>query len=172
MPARGHVSVHGQRFEIRGLAWMDREWSTSSLGPDLAGWDWFALQLADGRELMLYQLRRSDGRADRFSAGSLVSADGSSRALGVEDFHIEVLQTWTSPRGGTRYPSRWRVTLPRERIRLDLIPRLPDQELALAVRYWEGAVRVQGTADGRPIAGAGYVELVGYERARGATIIQ
>ncbi len=172
MPARGRVTVRGERYEVRGLAWMDREWSTSSLGPDLAGWDWFALQLADGRELMLYQLRHSDGSADHLSGGSLVATDGSSRALALEDFQIQVLGTWTSPRGGTRYPSRWRVTVPHERIQLDVTPRLPDQELALAVRYWEGAVRVEGSARGRPIAGVGYVELVGYARASGATIIQ
>jgi predicted secreted hydrolase len=172
MPARGRVSVRGEPFEVRGLAWMDREWSTSSLSSGLAGWDWFALQLADGRELMLYHLRRGDGSADHFSGGSLVAADGSSRALAVEDFQIQVLGTWTSPRGGTRYPSRWRVTVPRERVQLDVTPRLPDQELALAVRYWEGAVRVEGSAGGRPIAGVGYVELVGYARAKGATIIE
>jgi predicted secreted hydrolase len=172
MPARGRVTVRGEPFEVRGLAWMDREWGTSSLGPDLAGWDWFALQLADGRELMLYQLRRSDGSADRFSGGSLVAADGSSRGLTVEDFQIQVLGTWQSPRGGTRYPARWRVTIPRERIQLDVTPRLPDQELALAVRYWEGAVRAEGSAGGRPIGGVGYVELVGYARASGATIGQ
>jgi len=30
------------------------------------------------------------------------------------------------------------------------------------MRYWEGAVRVQGSAGGRPASGRGYVELVGY----------
>jgi predicted secreted hydrolase len=29
-------------------------------------------------------------------------------------------------------------------------------------RYWEGAVAVEGAAAGRPVAGHGYVELVGY----------
>jgi len=157
---------------------MDREWSTSSLGAGLTGWVWFALQLGDGRDLMLYQLRRADGSADRFSSGSLVHLDGTSRRLGLEDFRIDVLETWSSPRDGTRYPSRWRVTVPSEALDLELVPRLPDQELALAVRYWEGAVRVTGHARGQPITGVGYVELVGYAKSfllptrmpRGATI--
>lgn len=165
MPARGRVTTGGASFEVSGLAWMDREWSTSSIGPDLVGWDWFALQLDDGRDLMLYRLRRADGSADRFSGGSLVGADGSSRRLGLDDFRIEALDTWTSPRGGTRYPSRWRVSLPRERLDLEVIPRLADQELALAVRYWEGAVMASGRAAGRPVTGVGYVELVGYAPA-------
>jgi predicted secreted hydrolase len=45
---------------------------------------------------------------------------------------------------------------------LEIVPRLADQELIVGTRYWEGAVRVEGTADGRAIAGRGYVELVGY----------
>lgn len=165
MPARGRVEVGGVPFEVSGLAWMDREWSTSSLGADLVGWDWFALQLDDGRELMLYRLRRADGRADRFSGGSLVAADGSSRPLGLDDAVIEALGSWTSPRDGTRYPARWRVSVPRERLTLEVTPRLAEQELALAVRYWEGAVRVEGRDGGRPLGGVGYVELVGYARA-------
>ena len=164
MPARGRVTVRGAAFDVTGLAWMDREWSTSSLGADLVGWDWMAIQLDDGRDLMLYQLRRADGSADRFSAGRLVDVDGTSRRLTLDDFRIDVLETWSSPRGGTRYPSRWRITIPSETLDLDVVPRLADQELALAVRYWEGAVRVAGHARGRTIAGVGYVELVGYAR--------
>lgn len=164
MPATGRVTVGGTAFDVKGLAWMDREWSTSSLGAGLVGWDWLALQLDDGRELMLYHLRRADGTADSFSGGSLVAVDGMSRRLALGDFRIEVRETWTSPRDGTRYPSRWRVTIPSEALELDIVPRLPDQELTLAVRYWEGAVRAEGRAGGRPVAGMGYVELVGYAR--------
>jgi predicted secreted hydrolase len=166
MPASGRVTIRGVAIDVSGVAWMDREWSTSSLGADLVGWDWFALQLDHRRELMLYRLRRADGSADRFSSGSLVDVDGTSRHLGVGDFRIEVLGTWPSPRGDARYPSRWRVAVPSESLDLEVVPRLPDQELALAVRYWEGAVTVTGQAGGAPITGAGYVELVGY--ARGA----
>ena len=164
MPTTGRITVGGTAYDVGGLAWMDREWSTSSLGAGLVGWDWMALLLDDGRELMLYQLRRADGGADGFSGGSLVAVDGSSRRLGLGDFRIDVLETWTSPRDGTRYPSRWRLVIPAEALELDVVPRLADQELTLTVRYWEGAVRVDGRAAGRPIGGVGYVELVGYAR--------
>jgi predicted secreted hydrolase len=47
---------------------------------------------------------------------------------------------------------------------LDIIvhPVLADQELVTSPRYWEGAVDVSGTRVGLPVAGRGYVELVGY----------
>ncbi len=48
LPASGEVRLGEARFQVTGSAWMDREWSTSALGPHLDGWDWFAVQLADG----------------------------------------------------------------------------------------------------------------------------
>ena len=42
---------------------LDHEFGTSFLEKDQQGWDWLSLQLADGRELMIYQLRRGDGLA-------------------------------------------------------------------------------------------------------------
>ncbi len=61
-----------------------------------------------------------------------------------------------------RYPSRWRLAIPGAGLRVEITPRLADQELIVGTRYWEGAVRVEGAAAGRAITGRGYVELVGY----------
>jgi len=162
MPARGVVRLGRETLEVSGEAWMDREWSTSALGPGVEGWDWFALQLADGRELMFYLLRRRDGTIDPFSAGTLVAADGTTRALEPGDVRVETLAYWTSPRSGVRYPARWRLSVPSAELWLEIEPRLADQELLVGTRYWEGAVAVAGSAADRPIAGQGYVELVGY----------
>ena len=162
MPALGTVRLGRETLEVSGEAWMDREWSTSALGPDLEGWDWFALQLADGRELMFYLLRRRDGAIDPFSAGTLVAADGTARTLEPGDVRVEALAHWTSPRSGVRYPARWRLSVPSASLRVEIEPRLADQELIVGTRYWEGAVAVAGSAADRPIAGQGYVELVGY----------
>jgi predicted secreted hydrolase len=162
MPARGTVRVGTESLDVSGLAWMDREWSTSALGPALAGWDWLALQLDDGRDVMVYQLRRRDGAPDPHSAGTLIAADGSTRRLAREDVTLEVLDHWTSPASRVRYPSRWRLTIPTADLSLEITPRLADQELIVGTRYWEGAVRVQGMAGRSPVSGRGYVELVGY----------
>jgi predicted secreted hydrolase len=162
MPARGQVRLGGEIVPVAGLAWMDREWSTSALGPDVVGWDWFALQLDDERDLMYYRLRRRDGTADPWSGGSLVDAAGGVRPLARDDVRVEPRGAWTSPRSGVRYPSGWRMTVPSADLVLDIAPRLADQELDVGTRYWEGAVAARGTAGGRAVAGHGYVELVGY----------
>jgi predicted secreted hydrolase len=162
MPARGVVRLGAETLTVAGEAWMDREWSTSGLGADVQGWDWFAVQLDDGRELMVYLLRRRDGTVDPFSAGSLVAPDGAVRALGAGDVRVETLAHWSSTRSGVRYPARWRLTVPSAELRLDIEPRLADQELRVNTRYWEGAVAVTGMAGAWSIRGHGYVELVGY----------
>jgi len=166
MPARGTLRVDGASFDVDGFAWMDREWSTSALSKDLVGWDWFALQLDDGRDVMFYQLRRADGSSDRFGAGMLVEADGNAQPLRHDEIRIDVLTTWRSPRSGVSYPERWRLTLPLRELELELSPRVADQELIVGTRYWEGAVTAQGTASGRRVGGEGYVELVGYGETR------
>lgn len=162
MPAAGHVTVKGERFAVTGLAWMDREWSTSSLGREQVGWDWFSLQLSDGWDVMLYQLRRKNGTADPASSGTLIDPRGDCHALGLSDFQIVDSGKWQSPRSGARYPARWRLRIPGEDLDLEVRPLLADQELDVSFRYWEGAVEIEGTHHGRPVRGRGYVELTGY----------
>ncbi len=161
METAGTVTVAGSRFTVTGYSWLDREWSTSALASDQVGWDWFALQLADGSELMLYNIRKLDGSADPSSSGTLTRPDGSYRALRRGDFYIDATGTWDSPKGGT-YPARWRITVPSIGLEVDVEPILDDQELETIVRYWEGAVDVRGTKEAAAITGRGYVELTGY----------
>jgi predicted secreted hydrolase len=112
-----NVQVEDETFSVEGNSWLDREWGTSSLERGQAGWDWFALQLSDGRDLMFYRLRREDGETDPFSAGTLVLPDGSSQPLSSGDVRIEVLDSWRSPESGARYPARWRLLVPSEELR-------------------------------------------------------
>ena len=174
----GQLVRDGKALEVRGLAWMDREWGS---GPLSQGWDWFALQLRDGSSLMFYALRDNDGRRDSHSAGTWVSATGEARPLKSDDLQIEVLDYWKNPRG-ERYPARWRVRVPAVAVDVEVRPVLADQELTGSSRYWEGAVDVIAAGESGPAvrnetgggrgqsaggaaanaAGRGYVELVGY----------
>ena len=158
---RGQVVVEGESFDVEGLAWFDREWSTSALAPGVVGWDWFALHLDDGRDLMLYLLRREDGSSLEQSAGVLVSPDGSSRRLSRDELRVEITSRWTSPDTGASYPSGWRLAL-EDGTRLTVSPVQSDQEWTASVRYWEGAVDVRGKGPAGDLTGSGYVEMTGY----------
>jgi predicted secreted hydrolase len=146
---------------------MDKEFSSSQLTESQVGWDWFSLQLRDGRELMLYVLRRKDGAAD-FRHATLVSAEGEARYLDSGEWSVRVLDSGESDETGAVYPSRWTIEvsgeIPAEGLMLDVRPELPNQEnrsgLPGGVYYWEGAVTISSPA-GEEL-GQGYVELTGY----------
>lgn len=163
LPTQGTVRVGETTFTIDGASWLDREWSTSALGSEQSGWDWFALQLDDDRDVMFYRLRRKDGSVDPHSKGVLVATDGQARLLGWNEVELHPLGEWVSSKTKDRYPARWRLLLPTENIDLTVTPKVADQEMRLTVRYWEGAVTVNGRAGDQKIGGQGYLEMTRYE---------
>ena len=162
----GRLTINGEQFDVTGTSWMDHEFSSSDLGADQVGWDWFSIQLEDSTELMLYRMRLKDGSSDLASSGTAVLPDGRTRHLEVTDFQIESRGTWTSPESQATYPARWQLRFPALDLVLDVTPLLADQELRTSrssqVTYWEGAVSVAGNKQGKPVKGHGYVELTGY----------
>lgn len=162
LATEGTLKTGGAVFQVKGTSWFDREMSSRGLGKDEAGWDWFALQLDDGREIMLYMLRKKNGSLDRFSSGTFVYRDGTYKKLSAHDYTVTVLGRYTSKKTGARYPSLWRIDIPSENISLTVVPLLADQEFVASRStrnyYWEGACRVEGSARGRA-----YVELTGYQ---------
>ena len=163
MATTGTVTVGDETIPVEGLTWLDREWSTSALGQGQVGWDWFALHLDDGRDLMLYQLRQSDGGKDPLSKGSLVAPDGAKTALDAADYQLTPLDTWTSE-SGAKYPTRWRVRVPSAGLDLVVSAALEASELDATILYWEGAVDVAGSA-----RGVGFLEMTGYADAAEGT---
>jgi len=161
----GSVRVDGAEYTVSGSSWSDHEFSTSALGPDQVGWDWFSIQLDDGSELMVYTIRRADGSVDAYSKGTLIYPDGSTRALTKDDFQVQVEDTWRSPHSDGVYPSAWTVVVPSEGLTLRIRPHIADQELNLSFVYWEGAVKVEGEKNGTAVSGNGYVELTGYAQS-------
>ncbi len=161
LETRGSLRIGPAEFRVTGTSWFDRELFSQWLGSDEAGWDWFALQLDDGRQIMLYQLRKKNGSVDAFSSGTIVYKDGSYRHLGVTDFSIEPTSSYRSKHTGVRYPSSWRIEIPSEKVRMSVIPLLQDQEFLspglTGGVYWEGTCRIEGSSSGRA-----YVELTGY----------
>lgn len=151
---------------VTGEAWLDREWSTSSMSPDQVGWDWFSVQLDTGEEVMLYRMRRADGAQDPHSSGTFVAQDGSGTHLTSADFFVLSDRTWKSPASGAEYPASWTIEIPERDLKLRLRPTVADQELrteeSSRITYWEGSIRAEGTRSGRPVRGRGYVELTGY----------
>jgi predicted secreted hydrolase len=148
---------------VSGSAWMDHEWFSSQLDANQVGWNWFSIQLDNDTELMLYQLRRTDGSIDPYSAGTYIDRAGRAAHLERADIDLQPLEIWRSPKTGGRYPVRWRITVPSLHLTLECRTAVPDQELVAenneGTTYWEGAVSYSGTT-----SGVGYLEMTGYDQ--------
>jgi len=165
LEAAGSINLDGNLYEVNGTAWMDHEYGTSALGQGQTGWDWFSIQLEDGRELMVYTIRRADGSIDPFSRGALIEVDGSIRTFSALDFSVIPSAQWKSPHSGGIYPAEWTIRIDQLDLDLQIAPVLADQELNNSFVYWEGAVDVTGSQRGRRLRGWGYTELTGYARS-------
>ena len=168
MATQGILFLKGKKYEVTGTSWMDHEFSSNQLSAEQVGWDWFSVQLDNGSEIMLYLIRLKDGSVEPHSSGTLVRAAGSHQHLSLREISIESTGEWTSPHTGAVYPAGWVMSLPGSKTRLKISPELADQELhhlrSIGSSYWEGSVSVQGTHEGQPVSGQGYVELVGYAK--------
>jgi predicted secreted hydrolase len=171
MPTAGTIIIDGERVAVTGESWMDHEFGTSFLEPEQRGWDWLSIQLSDNRELMLYQLRRSDGSRDPRSSGTLIDAGGKTTHLANADFTLTPGKATFKSANGAVYPTEWAVSIPAHRIELRVTTPIQDQELSLVqstgIAYWEGMIDLSGNAGGKPVTGHGYLEMTGYHGSLG-----
>ncbi|MDM0029428.1 lipocalin family protein [Variovorax saccharolyticus] len=157
--AQGEISVGGKTQAVSGAVWFDHQWGEFDVLT--LGWNWFALHLADGSDLMLYQLFDMDGRKV-MTAGTVSNAKGSAPLKAGE---VELIPggTWTSPKTGITYVVEWGVKTPAGL--LNVKPYFPDGEFdssrTTANIYWEGPVKVTGSSGGE-----GFLELSGYDRVK------
>ena len=166
MKTSGSLAVSGREFAVTGASWFDHEWATNQLTPTQIGWNWFSLQLDDGAELMLYQMRMRDGSTDPASSGTFIARNGSTRHLHRDDYQLTPREFWTSKETGGRYPIAWEIVVPALDLKLKVITPLKNQELVLKpIAYWEGAIELTGTRSGKSVRGHGYLELTGYAGA-------
>ncbi len=166
--AEGRLSSSKKTVAVKGLAWMDHEYSTAPLEPGLQGWDWFSLQLSDQTELMAFVLRKEKGGFNLASSATFIDRKGQMRHIQANEFSVTVLKKWKSPHSNAVYPAGWRLQIFAIPLDITIAPNMADQEMRTAgstgVNYWEGSVAVEGTKNGQPVFGQGYVELTGYAK--------
>ena len=150
----GTVTLNGQRYEVQGKGWFDREWSSQLLKTGQQGWDWFALHLDDGHKLMAFRLR--DSERD-FLSGSWIAPDGSVTSLAPGQIELSG-ENWRDSDNG-RVPGSFRLRIPH--IDVDIGVSAPEGQYwnSGLYPYWESPVAVEGSH-----TGVGYMELTGYGR--------
>ena len=165
MAAAGTVTVGAASQAVTGDAWMDHQWGDFGL-QGAAGWDWYAVQLSDNTDVMVSVLRDETGKVVA-QYGTWIAANGEAMPLKADALKIDATGQWTSPTSKATYPMGWSFAVPGQKLALTLAAVTPDQEMDTTATtgkvYWEGAVDVQGSRDGKPVTGHGYVELTGYK---------
>jgi predicted secreted hydrolase len=165
------TALSKQPITVTGTSWFDQEFGSNVLSPYQVGWDWFGIHFSDGRDLMLFQLRKKDGTIESSSSGTIIEKDGASRFLSKNDFSLDVLAQWKSPNSGGAYPAKWQIRIPSAGIEATLAPIVANQELvteaSTGITYWEGAVKGTGTSRGNTVTVEGYAELTGYAGSLG-----
>jgi len=112
LETKGRLNLSGREFAVSGTSWFDQEWASNQLTPQQVGWNWFALHLTDGTELMLYQMRLRDGGLDPNSSGTVVATNGATRHLRRDDYTLTPTRWWTSDATKARYPVAWQLRIP------------------------------------------------------------
>jgi predicted secreted hydrolase len=159
---------------VTGQAWFDRQYGNLIRPAVIGGWQWFAISLEDGSEIMLYFqsskgfFDKEEEREERESElGSITDKNGVTTPILSSEASLEVIGNWTSKNSGCVYPSGWHVTVKSQTWILkpyvedqELGPREGEQQPWVTPIYWEGANSATGL-DGAPM-GRAYVELNGF----------
>lgn len=156
-------SASSKNASVVGSAWLDHEWSTTSLSPDAVGWDWLGANLDDGSALMAFTVRARDGHKI-WAHAVLRDAQGKSISFDPSQVDFVPRRQWRSSRTGTAYPVASSVKT--GALDWQLAPLMDEQELdssqSTGAVYWEGAVTVSKAGHA---VGHGYLELTGYDKA-------
>jgi predicted secreted hydrolase len=168
MEAHGSLTLNSIVHPITGQAWMDREFGAFTFNKYLNGWDWFAIQLDDGRDLLVFQMRDERNMPSEHSTVLFIDCSGSVERFGLSGLRVTPSSSYTSPFSSNTYPMGWRVEISGVAAELSIESCLSCQELdtrgSTNVIYWEGPARVGGKVRGEKVSGRCYVELSGYDR--------
>ncbi|WP_338131147.1 lipocalin family protein [Cohnella rhizosphaerae] len=169
---RGALYEEGRAETLRGQGWFDHQWGRSYGLLTGEGWDWFGLQLTDGRELLVSRLRPAganpEAGEDARTEARLIGRDGSTTPS--DRVVLQPSRNWRSLETGADYPVAWTISLPDYGMALRVAPLMDGQEMPVLGplrAIWEGVVAFEGDEQdggGAParIAGYGFMELVGY----------
>ena len=153
LKAKGTIKIGNEVLAVTGEGWFDHQWGELTQLSN-SGWDWFAIQLDDNREIMLFNAHKSKTESI-LVGGSFADAQGKVREIEPSNIEITALSEWVSPKTNIVYPQNWQIRV--EDLTFTVTVTVADQEVRGVPIYWEGASTVSGDVTGRA-----YVELAGY----------
>lgn len=156
MKVEGNILMNSQKISVTGKGWMDHQWADSPYSPE-DKWIWFSLQLNNDMEILCFEY----GSKKKTRLASISYPDGSQASTGEVNFK-PLGREWTSPKTQAKYELGWKITVPEQRVELEIAPKLKEQEVIFgSINYWEGPVAVTGKIGEIKVTGEGFLEIVG-----------
>jgi predicted secreted hydrolase len=164
---QGRIRTEQGIENVKGKGWFDHQWGRDKGIATGIGWNWFGIQLEDGRELLLNEKHYS-GSKKFAQMGNLIDVDGTVTV--TRDVTFQEIKYWHSINTKTKYPVKWKITIPEFSIELYVTPVFSKQEMPVLgplQAIWEGACTVTGHellpgGIRKPLNGHAFMELVGY----------
>ncbi|MTI85045.1 MAG: hypothetical protein FH756_14405 [Firmicutes bacterium] len=166
---QGQVKRNGIIENVSGEGWFDHQWGRDYMLTFNIGWDWFGIQLAGGRELLMNQFFDIGNKKTFSPMANLIESDGALRFTRNVIYHP--LRYWKSPLTNAIYPVEWNILIPDFNMQLNVRPYFNRQEMPVLGHLqaiWEGVCIVTGVEmspegqHGKLLHGKGFMELVGY----------
>lgn len=153
---------------VRGKGWFDHQWGYLNSLLTQTGWNWFGLQLEDGRELLINEFRDIRTSTTFSPMANLIELDGTLKF--TRNVILKPIKYWRSPLTNVLYPIEWLIKIPDFRMEIKVVQLLKHQEMSILgplQAIWEGACFVSvnerfENKEIRQIHGKGFMELVGY----------
>ncbi|MXW52452.1 MAG: carotenoid 1,2-hydratase [Gammaproteobacteria bacterium] len=152
MSTEGSLTIGKRSYEVVGLSWMDREWSSGLLGRQYEGWYWFALSFEDGRDLIFFSLRDRETGMDSNRMASWIEVDSTTTPIARDSWSVKPTRYWK------QWPVEWELSVKDSRFVVSA--KFENQEMNTRISYWEGIVDIR---KGTSVIGSGYMELTGYQ---------
>ncbi|MEI6596596.1 MAG: lipocalin family protein, partial [bacterium] len=148
----GNISFDGQKYEVKGLSWIDHQGFSSS-EPTIHNWRWLAIQLDNNIELVWLYFLSEDAKVEDFFNKIIIYSDGKSRVLDYPDFSWHDSKYLESQKYGEKYPVTTDLFLPSlaTNLKIDIFP--PNQGVELMGGLYEGGGNVSGHFNGKKVTG-------------------
>jgi len=163
MTVTGTIEVRGEKHEVEGSGWYDREFGGTSdeTGNEaLDAWTWFSCQLSDDSELSFFNIVDRDNLREKEKVAIYTNASGERTA--VTDVTLTYSNMWTSLNTYLEYPMNWKLSSKSLGLDLYINVAVAHQEFMTVIvsggGFYEGRVHINGSNKGKPVNGVGFLE--------------
>ena len=154
----GTITMNGVTESVHGIAWIDRQWG--QFNPNNGEqYTWMSVQLSNGQDLNLWNIFNTASQIPDTSTYQFCTQHitDSTDAV-INNFTLERLKFKYTSDNVRCYDQKWRLTY--GNTDLILTATHSNNEVTLPFRFFEGSMLIEGTVDGAPVTGVGYVELL------------